>query len=316
MFLQHLYIRGGKVREDKSKIKWSNHKLFERQINMARYDIENNFLLSVKFSEDETTFVVPNNVKEIRHVQLTANIKEIVISESVEKIDLDGFKQGKNLVKIVSNNSNFVLEDHCLFNKDKTILYLAERNIDGELIIPSSVKKIADFAFAYCVSLKSVYIPDSVEHIGGFAFYECSSLTEVRLPTHNELPLNDSTFAYCYSLKIMEIPYNISSLEPCLFYCCHSLEKVKILTNKIRTISQECFAYCESLKEIIFNDGVLYVDDGAFIGCTDLIKVVLPESVEELGIEVFTDDDSLIVFTSSEAVIEYCKDNEIPYTIE
>ena len=30
MFLQHLYVRGGKVREDKSKIKWSNHILFER----------------------------------------------------------------------------------------------------------------------------------------------------------------------------------------------------------------------------------------------------------------------------------------------
>ena len=48
-----------------------------------------------------------------------------------------------------------------------------------DLVIPSNVTAVGDWAFFECVSLESVAIGQSVESIGEGAFYGCSSVTVV-----------------------------------------------------------------------------------------------------------------------------------------
>lgn len=48
--------------------------------------------------------------------------------------------------------------------------------------LPSTLKRIGDFAFTGCTSLESVSIPDSVEYIGYGAFALCTSLVNPDLP--------------------------------------------------------------------------------------------------------------------------------------
>ena len=66
-------------------------------------------------------------------------------------------------------------------------------------MIPSSVKKIGDYAFMGCESLESVVIPSSVTEIGTQAFSSCSSLESVEIPPSVK-KIGVNAFAYCTSL--------------------------------------------------------------------------------------------------------------------
>jgi hypothetical protein len=51
-----------------------------------------------------------------------------------------------------------------------------------EVVIPSGVTAIGDWAFCECESLTSITIPDSVTRIGIGAFCGCSNLASVTIP--------------------------------------------------------------------------------------------------------------------------------------
>lgn len=55
-------------------------------------------------------------------------------------------------------------------------------NAKGDIAVPETVKRIADFAFYYNDELKSVTIPASVTEIGEMAFSDCGALEHVVLP--------------------------------------------------------------------------------------------------------------------------------------
>ncbi len=52
-----------------------------------------------------------------------------------------------------------------------------------EIVFPSGATKIADFAFAGCISLRKIVIPEGVTEIGARAFNGCPNLVSVTLPS-------------------------------------------------------------------------------------------------------------------------------------
>ncbi|MBQ4268938.1 MAG: leucine-rich repeat protein, partial [Clostridia bacterium] len=60
-------------------------------------------------------------------------------------------------------------------------------------------------------------------------------------------------------------------------------------------------------------DSVTKIDDCAFRGCTSLERVIVPESVKELGWGIFDGcERTVTVFCEAGSVIEeYCKKNKI-----
>ena len=282
---------------------------------MITFDIRNNVLYGANYSGNDECLTIPSNVVRIVKLKIHHSIKKIIIPQSVKEIDIDAFSGGTNLIEICSCSDSFVTQNNCLFDLDKTTLYLVSRNIPPVFNIPCSVKKICCYAFAYCTRLCEVSLDNKIDYIGPYAFSECSNLTNINLPSTYDMELNEGVFKGCSSLQRIVIPKNITSIGRCAFFDCWKLEDVKVESNRISLVGFEAFASCEELTRIDFLDGVITIEDGAFIACNKLTEITLPKTVINLGLDLFRDDDHLTVISSSNQVIEYCKRYNIAYLI-
>ncbi len=93
----------------------------------------------------------------------------------------------------------------------------------GDVVIPSVVTSIGDYAFAGCYSLTSITIPDSVTKIGDYAFFNnCHSLTSITIPD-SVTSIGSCAFLNCASLTSITIPDSVTSIGDCAFAYCTSL---------------------------------------------------------------------------------------------
>ena len=77
------------------------------------------------------------------------------------------------------------------------------------LIIPESVKSIADGVFYDCSSLNSITIPNRITRIGNGVFYNCSNLNKIII-SNSVKSIGDNAFFWCSALKDV---YYIGSKE-------------------------------------------------------------------------------------------------------
>ena len=146
---------------------------------------------------------------------------------------------------------------------DEKIL-VAYHGTNTELILPSYITKINQYAFYNCNGLTSVTIPDSVTSIGDNAFAGCTGLTSVTIPDsvtsigeralYNTLWYNNQPDGLVYAGKVA---YKYKGTMP-------------------------------SNTSIVLEEGTLSITDGAFYNCKGLTSVIIPDSVTNIGDSVFS----------------------------
>ena len=185
-------------------------------------------------------------------------------------------------------------ENNCLIRKsDRTlILGLAVE------AIPDGVKKIGDYAFKNCPSLKSVSIPDSVEiigehsfqkclnlvsvnlganvtEIGAFAFFGCKQLNDVKFGVKTE-QIGESAFLDCDSLTTIILPESLKSLGARVFGF-SGLTEISVPAS-VKVIPQYAFDECLDLAKVSIH-GATVISERAFVSCHKLSEVSLPDSL-------------------------------------
>lgn len=75
-----------------------------------------------------------------------------------------------------------------------------------------------------------------------------------------------------------------------------------VMTGTIENIGSHMFEDCTALTEIVWPDGLKFVDNDAFKGCTSLKNVTIPKTVERIGEYAFGSCTALEVVTMSENV--------------
>lgn len=142
-------------------------------------------------------------------------LKNITIPNSVINIGNYVFAGCNSLqsINVSEGNSNYLSCGGVLFDKSKSVLIkYPEGKKDTSYIIPDGVTSIGDFAFMYCISLKSITIPNSVTSVGCDAFRWCVLLESIIIP--KSVPsIGDGAFMYCESLQSITIPENVTSDE-------------------------------------------------------------------------------------------------------
>lgn len=151
-----------------------------------------------------------------------------------------------------------------------------------EIVLPTSVKKIEDYAFYQCTAMKKINL-ENVAQIGEYAFGYCSSLEEVTLKQSKTdfTRMEGFAFAYCTSLRKIDLSKILLANIPEGFcYKCTSLKTILWPPNVVR-IRYWAFYDC-GFEELELPDTIGWLEASAVAECKNLKILVLPNSIVEV----------------------------------
>ena len=225
-------------------------------------------------------------------------------------------------------------------------------SIDGTKLYISGTGPMYDYykkELPWGNNITSVEVLSGVTTIGRCAFYQCASLTDVTLPETLK-SIDSMSFEYCSELGTISIPNGVEQIGPCAFCYDHKLTTV-LLPGSVTDIGYAAFSGCDRLAGIILDstsaysiyEGALISPDGrlislfvgnnhtdftvpqwvtaidnyAFLRCTSLAEIEIPESVKTIGESAFSSCNSQLTIRCWEATTahQFALNHNIQYRI-
>lgn len=170
------------------------------------------------------------------------------------------------------------------------------------------LRAIGDRAFKGCTKLSSIQFPETLLSIGEEAFRSCTSLRSVELPESLKL-LSKRAFYACSKVQSLKIGKNLESIGDNAFWNMEKLSQIEVdEQNAIYSGAGNCLIVKETATLILGSskseipEQVKIIGSSAFLGRTDLKKIVIPASVVEIQDFAFRDCVKLkqIVFAGTQ----------------
>lgn len=158
-----------------------------------------------------------------------------------------------------------------------------------QLTVPQTVTKIGYSAFADCTQLTAITLPAGLRELGNEAFKGCTALTGVALPD-SLTALGYGVFRDCSALTAAEFPAGIAPVSwssgSSMLRNCTSLRSVK-LPKTVSSLGNYFFAGCTALERIVLPDSVTEIGSNLFNGCTSLADVTLSTNLQAIPENTF-----------------------------
>ncbi len=275
------------------------------------------------YGSDKKNIILPNTLESIganAFYQIWC-ITEIVIPDSVESIGASAFCWCSNLERVVLPKNIKVLPPG--------LFKLCEKLTD--VTIPDGVTELQGFrlgeaeiddefqslgVFNGCSSLKEMIIPDSVVLIGEYVFSGCSGLSELIIPD-SVTSIGDFAIRSCTGLKKIKLSKNIKTIPTGLLANCTGLTSITV-PEGVEAINDDFTQYPSKEEDPSFYNRYRYIGDeyrytGAFSGCTNLEKILIPASVTSIGDNALNGCDKVTIYTVPGAYAEaYAAEHGIP----
>lgn len=134
-------------------------------------------------------------------------------------------------------------------------------------------------------------VPTGFVRVFGYSFFE-TLVTDVTIPDTLE-NIEEFAFAGSYNFNLLELPQNILSIGAWAFRNCASLcgkydneqgeYALNVLSENLETISEGAFVGCSGLINIYFENGLPKIEADAFLRCSNLMSISIPDTVTEIG---------------------------------
>ena len=237
-------------------------------------------------------FIIPEGVKEIVNLDVLSfeNLEIFQIPSTLTFIGHKGTaKYDPDVIKIPTFNSQKVKfkvgKENQLFttikdgsvivSKDKKVLY-SYPSATGDITISDGITTIANDAFKGA-NIQTLVLDESVTEVGEHAF-ALSKVKTVKILS-KQVHFQYEAFADCINLETVEI-------------------KGDVIGTPGNWRESAIFARCNNLKDIKYNGTVVSIDE-SFADCINLTQFSIPEGVESIAMETFTNCENLIYFDVS-----------------
>jgi hypothetical protein len=256
---------------------------------------------------DLVRFFAENTPLEVKE---SSSIEKIIIGSSVQITSFPSGSKFEELkqIEIPNGNPNLELDQNgVLYNNRKTILLKSPVTNSGELVIPNTVRIIADYAFYNNLNLQQLTYEGTpqLETIGREAFYNCESMYSQDTGDKKILQIPDSlrtigvgAFALCRDIYEFDISdtnttFSFVNDDKRVLYSNDSKELLLCLYSLETSETSDPFPTIPDTVEII--------GAGAFYKCTKLrIKFAIPNSIKEIKDYAFYECENLNVPISLE----------------
>ena len=158
------------------------------------------------------------------------------------------------------------------------------------LVLPSTLQTIEERAFASCTDLETLSLPDALTTIGKYAFQSCTGLKEITFGAGIKSIVYDA-FNGCTNLTKVDIG-NLANwcsvdFDPTNERSHHYESSWNSNAANPLMLAKRIYLNGEEVNTLRIPNGVKKIADWAFLGCARFDKVVLPSSVESIGMYAF-----------------------------
>ena len=271
-------------------------------------------LISISFEDN-------SKLKTISGFGGCKSLVDILIPNSVTKIGAGAFGGCESLKNVLIPNKVVSIESSAFYNCTslENVIFddgakIKEINHGGSsyrgafesctsltsIVIPKSIKKIANNSFKGCTNLNMISFETNSELTYLDGFEGCSKLTSVNLEECSKLTtIYESAFKNCVSLTSITIPKSVTHIYGQAFGECTNLETVIFEEgSKLEQLGegvnpsgssnyQGPFYKCTSLKNIIIPESVAVIENYCFYLCESLVSINIPKGVTKIGIRTF-----------------------------
>ena len=246
-------------------------------------------------------------------------LTELVIPESITRLNNNGFKNCTGLTKLeILGSATFgsAMFQGCTSLTDVTLVQV--KDIGGgmfngcsnlsEITIPETVTSIGSTAFMG-TKLVSLHIPAKVKTIGVQVLEDVTTFTTLTFAENSELEkiehrafqrtslsgalvIPDSVTTINYSafadtdITSVALPSGLTTLTSSIFSNCKSLESVELPEN-LEKIENNAFRYCSALTTLDVPNTVTNLGEYVFDGCTAVTLDIDFSSFTTIGKEAF-----------------------------
>ncbi len=162
-------------------------------------------------------------------------------------------------INVSDENTKFSSISGVLFNKEKTILVkfpVAKGPTNDNPLtykVPTTVEKIADYAFYNSKHLKGIELSENITSIGRYAFSYCEKLDDI---TYNDKleTIESNAFSNCKVLSLVNLPKNLKKISYGAFRNC---KKINLFIPKsVEIFEKDLFTGVEEISIRTTEDNV------------------------------------------------------------
>ena len=188
------------------------------------------------------------------------------------------------------DNKNYFKENAVI---EGTVLKHFKGRLSTEVVIPEGITVIGARAFAFYPELLGISIPSSVKKIEEYAFVECPKLCSITVNVHNAVYRSEgncciekTTNKLVFGCYASQIPDSVTVIGDDAFNGCKNITSITI-PKSVTQIGKSAFFGCANLNRVSFSEELICIGDLAFCGCYSLVDLIIPANTTKISGNAF-----------------------------